>query len=218
MTYRALLSDLDGTLLDTLKDIADSANEVLVRSGFPPHQIESYRYFVGAGMKTLACKALPADHHDDASVDEITALIEEEYSKRWQDNTRPYPGIPELLDTLTTSGIRMAILSNKPQGPVEQMVSALLSPWHFEIVAGARPSFPLKPDATAALQIARQMNLSPSEFLYMGDSAIDMQTASAAGMYPIGVLWGFRTADELLSGGAKVLIQKPSHLLWLLNE
>ena len=112
----------------------------------------------------------------------------------------------------------MAILSNKPQDSAQLMVSRLLPQWSFELVVGALPSAPRKPDPTAALQIARQMNMSPLEFLYLGDSAVDMKTATAANMYPVGALWGFRTADELLSGGAKALIQRPSHLLSLVYE
>ncbi len=218
MKYRALLFDLDGTLLDTLKDIADSANNVLACFGFPQHEVVDYKYFVGSGMRALAFRALPENHRDQATVDKITAQIEKEYSKRWANNTRPYPGIPEMLDALAISGIKMAILSNKPQKPAEQTVSTLLPRWHFEIIAGAQPDVPLKPDPTAALQIAGKMNISPSEFIYLGDSAIDMKTAVAANMYPVGALWGFRMADELLSGGAKALIQKPSQLLSLLCQ
>lgn len=217
MIYRAVLFDLDGTLLNTLHDIADSVNNVLARFGFPQHEVDSYRYFVGSGMSTLAWRILPENHRDQTIVDIITAGIEEEYSKIWTHHTCYYPGIPELLGTLTVLGIKMAILSNKPQWSVEQMVSALLLQSHFEIVAGAQSSLPLKPDPTAALQIARQMNINSNEFLYLGDSAIDMKTAVAANMYPVGALWGFRTADELLASGAKALIQEPSHLLPLLR-
>ena len=213
VTYRAVLFDLDGTLLNTLRDLADSVNNVLVRSGFPPHKVEDYKYFVGSGMKNTVTQALPEDHRDGEIVDILYAQMEEEYSKNWSKHTGPYSGIPELLDTLTTSSIRIAILSNKPQRASEQMVSALLARWHFEIVVGAQAALPLKPDPTAALQIANRMNFDPREFVYLGDSAIDMKTAVAANMYPVGALWGFRAADELLSAGAKELIENPSGLL-----
>jgi len=218
MVYHALLFDLDGTLLDTLRDIADSANSALAYHGFSQHELEAYRYFVGDGVEALATRALPENGRDEMTVGKIMARMGEEYSRRWMDNTRPYQGIPELLDALTDLGIKMAILSNKPQDPAQLMVSTLLPHWSFELVVGALPSAPRKPDPTAALQIARQMNLSPPEFLYLGDSAVDMKTATAANMYPVGALWGFRTADELLSGGAKALIQRPSHLLRLVYE
>jgi len=216
MAYKAVLFDLDGTLVDTLRDLADSTNYVLAAAAFPQHEIEAYRYFVGAGRRVLASRALPEDHRDDETVDRISSEIERVYSRRWTEHTAPYPGIPELLDALTDRGVRLAILSNKPQRPAEVMVSRLLPRWHFDAVEGERPGIPLKPDPSGALEIARRMKLKPVEFLYLGDSATDMQTAVAANMYPVGALWGFRTAEELLAGGAEVLIENPVDLLPLL--
>jgi phosphoglycolate phosphatase len=218
MTYRAVLFDLDGTLVDTLQDLADSANYVLASSGFPQHEVQAYRYFVGSGVQALASMALPEDARDRQTVDIVASRIEEAYSRRWAEHTLPYPGIPELLDALTDLGIRMAVLSNKPQRSAELTVSRLLPRWHFDIVEGERPGVPLKPDPFAALQIARLMKMEPGEFLYLGDSATDMRTAVAAVMYPVGALWGFRTAQELLTGGAKALIQRPVDLLPLLGQ
>jgi phosphoglycolate phosphatase len=211
--YRAVLFDLDGTLLNTLRDLAEAANDVLAGSGFPQHEIEDYRFFVGNGIRVMASKALPEDRRDPATVDKIASQIDETYSKRWAEHTLPYPGIPELLDALTASDIRMAILSNKPHKPAKLMASRLLPRWHFEIVQGEKPGVPLKPDPAAALQIARRMKINPGEFLYLGDSATDMRTAVAAQMYPIGALWGFRTAEELLDGGARALIKYPMELV-----
>ncbi len=218
MAYRALLFDLDGTLLDTLQDIADSVNSALAYFGFPQHELDAYRYFVGDGVEMLAIRALPEDRRDQMTVGKVVARIDEAYSLRWANNTRPFQGIPELLDALTNIGIRMAILSNKGQSFAELTVSTLLPDWHFDLVVGAQPSIPRKPDPTAALQIARQMSLIPTEFLYLGDSAVDMKTAVAANMYPIGALWGYRTANELLTGGARALVEKPTHVLSLLND
>jgi len=218
MAYRALLFDLDGTLLDTLQDIADSVNSALAYFGFPQHELDAYRYFVGDGGEMLAIRALPEDRRDQMTVGKVVARIDEAYSLRWANNTRPFQGIPELLDALTNIGIRMAILSNKGQSFAELTVSTLLPNWHFDLVVGAQPSIPRKPDPTTALQIAKQMSLIPTEFLYIGDSAVDMKTAVAANMYPIGALWGYRTADELLTGGARALVEKPTHVLSLLND
>jgi len=216
MKYSAVLFDLDGTLLDTLKDIADSANSALGYSGFPQHEIEAYKYFIGDGREALAIRALPEHHRNKVTVGKLITYINEEYSKRWANNTHPYQGVSDLLDALTSIGIKMAILSNKPHNLTELMVSRLLPQWQFELVVGALPSVPKKPDPTAALQIARQLNIRTLEFLYLGDSDIDMKTATAADMYPIGALWGFRTADELLASGARALIQQPTDLLHLL--
>ncbi len=218
MAYRALLFDLDGTLLDTLQDIADSVNSALAYFGFPQHELDAYRYFVGDGVEMLAIRALPEDRRDQMTVGKVVARIDEAYSLRWANNTRPFQGIPELLDALTNIGIRMAILSNKGQSFAELTVSTLLPDWHFDLVVGAQPSIPRKPDPTTALRIARQMSLIPTEFLYLGDSAVDMKTAVAAKMYPIGALWGYRTANELLTGGARALVENPMHVLSLLND
>jgi phosphoglycolate phosphatase len=217
MMYQAVLFDLDGTLLNTIRDLADSVNYVLAGSGFPQHEVDAYRYFIGNGIKIMASRALPEDLRNRQTVDKIASQVEEEYSRRWTKHTLPYSGIPELLDALTISGIRMAILSNKPQKPAEIMVSRLLPRWHFDTVEGEKPGIPLKPDPEIALQIARQMNINPDKFLYLGDSATDMLTAVAANMYPIGALWGFRTEEELLAGGAKALIQYPMDLLQFLR-
>ena len=212
MTYKAVLFDLDGTLLDTLKDIADSVNMALDHLGFPQHEVEAYKYFVGDGREALAIRALPEDCRGTANVEKLTTSIEVEYTRRWATNTRAYPGVPDILQTLTDQGIKMAILSNKPQASTEEMVSRFLSKWRFELVLGAQSSLPMKPDPTSALQIAQRLNTPPVEFLYLGDSDVDMKTATEAGMYPVGALWGFRTADELLAGGAKELIQHPTDL------
>jgi phosphoglycolate phosphatase len=217
MNYRAVLFDLDGTLLNTLQDIADSVNGVLETLGFPPHETKAYQLFVGEGEDSLTRKALPPGHRTEEEVDQTLARIREEYAQRWANNTRPYPGVPEMLDSLTGRGIRMAILSNKSQDFTRLTVSRLLEKWHFECVVGVSPSVLKKPDPAAARQIASTMGLKPGEFVYLGDSIVDMKTATAADMYPVGALWGFRNADELLAGGAKVLINQPSQLLSLIG-
>jgi phosphoglycolate phosphatase len=216
MRCRAVLFDLDGTLLDTLKDIANSVNKALLHLGFPRHELEAYKHFVGDGREILAIRTLPEHHRDPATVIKLAASINEEYLKHWGDSTCCYQGIPELLNALTIGNIKMAILSNKPHSFTEIMVPRLLSRWHFEIVVGALSSVPKKPDPTAALQISQRLDIPPSEFIYLGDSDIDMKTATAANMYPIGALWGYRTAEELLAGGAQKLIDHPTDLLRLL--
>ena len=216
MPYRAVLFDLDGTLLNTLEDIASSTNRVLDRLGFPQHTVEAYKYFVGDGREALTVRVLPSGHQDGSTVAEVIACIEKEYSEHWADNTRPYEGIPELLQALTVRGIRMVVLSNKPDDFAKLEVSKFFPQARFELVLGVQSSVPRKPNPTAALEIAEYLNILPSEFLYLGDTDTDMKTANAAGMYAIGVLWGFRTADELVSNGAKALVDKPNDLLRIL--
>jgi phosphoglycolate phosphatase len=214
--YKAVIFDLDGTLLNTIQDLADSVNIVLRRFGFPEHDVESYKYFVGDGIEELACRALPENHRDEAALARSIAAIREEYSKRWANHTRPYEGIPELLDALTARNIKTAILSNKPDESTKATVSKLLPKWHFQFIVGASPAVPKKPNPKAALEIARSLDISPDELIYVGDTATDMATAVAAGMYPVGALWGFRTAEELTQSGAKKLIKEPGDLLELL--
>jgi len=216
MAYKAVLFDLDGTLLDTLEDLADSMNVVLRRFGFPEHPVEPYKYFVGDGVDNLVLRTLPEAHRDPATVQLCMAAMREEYARRWADKTHPYDGIPELLDALTARGIRMAVLSNKPDDFTKLCVARLLPRWRFGLVAGMRPSGPKKPDPAGARAAAEHFGLRPAEVLYLGDTNTDMQTAVAAGMFPVGALWGFRTADELVANGAKVLIEKPLDLLQLL--
>jgi phosphoglycolate phosphatase len=213
--FRALISDLDGTLLDTLQDLADSVNVALARMGLPQHPLEAYRYFVGDGRRLMALRSLPEDKRDEETLESLLAHIGEVYSVHYMDHSQPFPGIPELLDTLTADGVRLSVLSNKPHYYTAPIVAKVLSRWNFEVVAGESPEVPKKPDPTGALRIITQMNLKPEECLYIGDSGVDMQTAVAAGMYPVGVLWGYRTADELRDNGAQVLVQQPTDILQL---
>jgi phosphoglycolate phosphatase len=213
LKHRAVLFDLDGTLLNTLQDIADSVNKGLEYLGFPQHNTEAYKNLVGEGREVLAQRALPENHRDNGTVHKLLAYINAEYTAHWADNTRPYPGIPELLDALTANDIKMTVLSNKADDLTKMNVSKMLSRWRFALIVGSKPAVPNKPDPTAALQIVKQLDISPAEFLYLGDSGIDMETAKGAGMYPVGALWGFRSAEELLATGAKALIKQPQALL-----
>ncbi len=218
MNYKAVIFDLDGTLLDSLEDIAVSMNSVLIRSGFPPHPVASYRGFIGEGIGNLVKRVLPEGHRDDSTLQQHVSGMLEEYGRRWSENTRPYSGIPELLDALTHRKVRMAVLSNKMHDFTKKMVAALLAAWQFDYVVGAQAALPQKPDPAGALLIAGKSGIRAEEFLYLGDSHIDMKTARSAGMYPAGALWGFQTADELIAGGARVLLKKPLELLELFEK
>jgi phosphoglycolate phosphatase len=213
MKYRAVLFDLDGTLLNTLEDLAGSVNRGLAAMKLPQHKVEAFRYFVGDGREEMAKRALPPEKRDAASLGRLVDFINRDYTLHWSDHTCLYPGVSSLLDELTRRNILMNILSNKPHDFTCDMVSRLLGSWQFEMVFGAMPCVPKKPDITQALNIARSLKISPEEFIYLGDSDIDMKTAVNAGMYPVGALWGFRTADELRAGGAGLLIEKPAYLL-----
>lgn len=214
--FKAVLFDLDGTLLDTVGDLANSMNAVLERRGFPRHDKDAYKQFVGDGMEVLVRRALPESCRDHRLAETCLLAMREEYSSRWRQTTCPYDGIPDLLDTISARKLKMAVLSNKPDDFTREMVSVLLAAWRFDAVVGARPEVPKKPDPTAALAIARDLGVTPIQVLYLGDSGTDMQTARAAEMFAVGALWGFRTAAELKANGAQMLIVRPLDLLGLL--
>ena len=216
--FKAILFDLDGTLLDTLADIAGAANAGLKALGFPEHPIESYRRFVGDGAGCLARRVLPEDHQEDETVDRCRLVIASEYAKCWADNTKPYPGVPEMLAELQGRGIPMAVLSNKPHDATLTVVKGYFPDCHFQVVRGALPSVPVKPDPAGAIQIAEELDILPERFVYLGDTDTDMRTAVGAGMFAAGALWGFRTAEELTANGAKVLVKTPQEVLNLFER
>jgi phosphoglycolate phosphatase len=218
MRYRAVLFDLDGTLLDTLDDLATAANRVLASMELPVHPVDAYRYFVGDGLRSLMERVLPETGRSPAKVDEAVAAFQTTYAKNWDEHTIPYPGIAEMLDRLTTKGLKLSILSNKPDVFTQLCVQRLLPQWTFDPLLGQRPGVPKKPHPTAALEIARLLALRPNEILYVGDTATDMQTARTAGMDSVGVLWGFRTATELREAGATHLITHPDKLLPIISS
>jgi phosphoglycolate phosphatase len=217
MQNTAVLFDLDGTLLDTLADLADAMNHVLLRRGFAVHSPEAYKTFIGDGVEILVRRVLPPACDDPAVQAECAAEMRDEYGKRWADKTRPYPGVAGLLDALSARGVSMAVLSNKPHEFTVLCVERLLGRWRFAAVRGAEPGQARKPDPAGALAIAAQLGRAPREVVYLGDTNTDMQTARAAGMFPVGALWGFRTAEELLASGAERLVGEPLELLAVLD-
>jgi phosphoglycolate phosphatase len=217
MPFRATLFDLDGTLLDTLTDIAHAANEALAMEGFPARTEADYLRFVGDGIATTLRRALPPDRADDALVGRCEANFQVTYGRGWNVHTRPYAGIPELLDALSAQGILLAILSNKADDFAKQIGETYLAPWPFRAIVGLRKGVPRKPDPTAALEIAATLNVEPASCVFVGDSAVDIQTGRAAGMFPVGVSWGFQTVEMLREAGAGAIIDHPRELLELLD-
>lgn len=218
MKYNAVIFDLDGTLLDTIDDLADSVNAVLKGSSLPIHDTDSYRYFVGTGLKNLVRKALPDSFRTSDNINKYTDAVAKEYGARWDKKTRPYAGIIDMLSTLTGIGVKMSILSNKPHKFTLKVVEKFLPANCFEYVFGDREGVPKKPDPAGALEISSLMNIPPERFLYVGDSDTDMITATSAGMYPIGVKWGFRDPNELIRTGAKTILENPQELLAFFRE
>lgn len=215
MPFSAIIFDLDGTLLNTIDDIADAANSVLFKMGFPTHVTDDYKIMVGEGMRFLALRALPKEKRDEETVLRWAGLVKRAFREAWPGETKPYDGIENLLDELSRRKVKLAILSNRPDDLTKMMVKDMLPRWGFEVMVGAKEGQPLKPDPTMALEISKVLRCRPEECVFLGDSNVDMEAAAAAHMYPIGALWGFRTAEELLVHGAKRLIKSPGDVLEL---
>ena len=212
-TYRAAIFDLDGTLVNSLDDLADSANAMLSSYGVPTHPVDPYRYFVGNGSRKLIERCLPKEQGSDpAFVDEALARYKEIYAQHTQDKTRPYDGIQDMLDELQRRHIPLGICTNKHQSAAEDIVNAMFPAGTFQSIMGDQPSLPRKPDPKKVLMIAEKFGVGPSAVAYFGDTSVDMDTAKNAGFFPVGVLWGFRPKEELVEHGAKVLLEKPMEL------
>jgi phosphoglycolate phosphatase len=207
--------DLDGTLADTLDDIATAANAVLAALDRPAHSVAAYRRFVGHGATWLFEQALGEAHRELAP--RAKTMIEAHFREHGHPLTKAYDGVADMLDALTQRGIVLAVLSNKPDAAAKHTVETKFGRWRFDRVLGHRDDLPLKPDPTSARLICDELNIAPSQWLYMGDSEVDMRTAKAASMFAVGATWGFRDRDELLAGGADRLIDHPVELLDLLD-
>jgi phosphoglycolate phosphatase len=218
MQYKAVIFDLDGTLLDTLDDLADAGNRVLAAAGLPVYPVERYRFFVGDGLQVLIERIVPPERRDREQVAALVEAFREDYGRNWAVRTRLYEGVAPLLTALQAEGLTMNVLSNKPDDFTRLCVREFLHDWDFREVLGLRPGTARKPDPAGALHIAEKLGLSPSAILYLGDTATDMQTAVAAGMYAVGALWGFRTAEELLASGAAALAGQPLDIIGLIGK
>jgi phosphoglycolate phosphatase len=216
MRFDGVLFDLDGTLVDTLEDLADAMNRVLDGERLPGHGYAEYQRMIGHGIHQLVSDALPADRRDEPTIARCFARMMADYGEHSLIKTHPYDGVAELLSALKAAGLKLAVLSNKADEPTQRIAAALFADGHFDTVAGARPDVPLKPDPAGALLAAASLGLEPSRIVYVGDSPTDMRTALAAGMTPVGVSWGFRTREELVEAGASTVLDEPLELLRLI--
>ena len=212
-----VIFDLDGTLLDTIEDLGDSVNEVLRSRRLPEHSYDDYREYIGDGMEMLIRRSLPgelaADHGELAAV---LGDYQAAYGRNWNNKSRPYEGIPECLESLNRQGVKLAVLSNKPDHFTKLCVSELLSGTAFAEVSGDRDGIPRKPDPGGALAIAGELGIAAGRTLFAGDTNVDITTAVGAGMVPVGVLWGFRGEDELRKAGARHLVTHPDEIVRLI--
>lgn len=216
--WKACIFDLDGTLADTLESIAGIANRVLACYGLDPQLVEAFKRFAGDGGRKLMERCLRASGGSLDCLDEAEQLYRDFFAENPLDQVKPYSGIPETLRTLKRRGLRLAVCSNKPHEAAVQVVEGLFGPDLFDFVQGQMPELPRKPAPDGPLLLARRMGAKPAECLYVGDTNTDMDTGRAAGMYTVGVLWGFRNRAELEAHEARRVICRPEELLALLEE
>ena len=215
MNYEAVIFDLDGTLINSIEDLADSCNDMLIAFDLPVHDVEAYKYFVGNGIAKLVERSLPAEKAEDKEFcNKALDKFREIYNGRVLNKTRAYTGVRETLTKLMGKEIPMAVCTNKPMDAAKTIINILFEPGTFKMVIGDRPGYARKPDPANVLYITEQLGVTPDKVVYVGDSGVDMQTAVNAGFLPVGALWGFRQEDELVANGAKLVIEKPTDLLF----
>lgn len=211
MSIKACIFDLDGTLLDTLTDLADSVNAALRDYLLPERSKAEIRQFVGNGVARLIARSVP-ENLDEQTVAKVFADFKFIYEKNKSLTTKPYPGIEDLLETLSLSGIRLAVLSNKADDAVQSLMKEFF-PEIFEVIQGETPEVQRKPAPDGLLSIMKKMNLSPEEVIYIGDSEVDIETAQRADIKLVACSWGFRSTEQLRSAGAINIIETPQEVL-----
>ncbi|MFY9107809.1 HAD family hydrolase [Aliarcobacter cryaerophilus] len=212
---KTVIFDLDGTLLDSIEDIASSMNKVLESLQLPTHKIEDYKHFVGGGVDILVENAL--NNQSKEIKDEVTKRFKVEYDGKLHSKTLPYDGIYDLLDELKKLDINLAVLSNKPHEFTVSYVNHFFKNYNFKEIHGQKKDVPKKPDPKAALDIVKCLDSSCENTYFIGDTKIDMQTAKSANMTAIGVLWGFRDEKELRDFGADFIVSNPLEILKIIK-
>jgi len=207
---RLCVFDLDGTLVDSLQDIGETANECLELLGIPTHPVSTYRYMVGEGFVSLCERALAGRHPE--LHDRMIELARARYRTRALRHTRPYAGVPGLVHAVLQAGMRAAVLSNKPHDMTARIVEHYWGDGEFGIVLGHRPPTPRKPDPTSLLAICAQLGAAPGETVLVGDTPTDVHTARAAEAQCIAVTWGFRTRADLVEAGAEHIVDTPAEV------
>ncbi len=218
MDKRLAIFDLDGTLLDTVADLANATNYALALSGYTTHPTEAYYQFVGNGINMLFFRALPEEARTEENVMRIRSLFVPYYNEHNADDSRPYPGVSELLNTLQESGITLAVASNKYQQATLKLVKHFFPDIRFAAIYGQREGIPVKPDPTIVNDILSETGIAHEHTIYIGDSGVDMLTAHNAQVESIGVTWGFRDQEELQENGACHIVDKAEEILPLMTR
>lgn len=210
---KLVIFDLDGTLLDTIKDLGEAANNALSRAGFPTHSLSSYPFFVGNGVSRLLERVLPEDARSQANVDMLRRYFTEYYGDHCTVHTAPYPGIPQLLQQLTEAGVKVAVASNKYQAAVTALIAHYFPSIQWAAVEGQKDDYPVKPDPSIVFDILSKVPTPKADVIYVGDSGVDMETARRACVASVGVTWGFRPVKELREYYAEHIVNRPSEIL-----
>lgn len=216
---KLIIFDLDGTLLDTLEDIANACNHALKQCGHPTRELKEYNMLVGRGIDNLFRGALPAEYRNEEMVREMRSYFIPYYNGHKCDFTKPYPGIVETLESLACKGVKFAVASNKYQEGTEQLVRKYFDMFDFIKILGQREGKPIKPDPQIVLEAMEGMeDIRPDEVLYCGDSDVDMQTGINAGVRTVGVTWGFRTREELEAYSPFAVVDNPEEIIEVTNK
>ena len=217
---KGVIFDLDGTILNTIDDLADSMNYMLSHFGYPQHSDLFYHMqAVGSGAKNYMKKCLPeAVQGDEAQLEKCLAFYKAYYNEHSSIKTKPYEGVKDMMEFLMEKDIKIAILSNKPDAPVKTLAKKWFSDVNIPFVYGEREGIPRKPEPQGPLAIADEMGLAPSEIAFVGDSDVDIKTGINAGMTSIGVLWGFRTKEQLTDAGAVLLVETAQEFVSLIKQ
>lgn len=215
MKFNAVFFDLDGTLANSLEDLANSVNYVLTLKGFPTHKTECFKMFAGDGILKMIERAVPDEYKSTPIVAELKDMFMEYYAEHYADNTVAYNGLTELVSTLKQKGLKLAVVTNKAQEMAEKVVEKLFGN-SFDYILGLREGIPAKPDPTGIFMAMKELNVKPEECAFVGDTGMDVAGGVNAGAYPIGVLWGFREKEELIKFGAKEFATNADELLKLI--
>ena len=211
--------DLDGTLLNTIKDLGEAVNFALDKNGFHTHSIASYPFFVGNGVRRLIERSLPEDARKQSTVvDTMLRDFKQYYNEHNTDRTQPYDGMPELLHQLQEQGVKLAVASNKYQQATEKIIGHFFADIDWVAVVGQQEGVPVKPDPSIIFMILSQAKVAKQDTLYVGDSGIDMEAARRACVDSVGVTWGFRPVKELKENHANVIINKPIDILPIIEN
>jgi len=210
--YKGIIFDLDGTLMNTIEDIGDSVNEVLQAFNLSSYSYEEYKKKVGGGFRKLILNSFPEDTNEN-TIDRALEMLYQIYAEKYLNKTRPYDGIKDLLDILSKNDIKLGVNSNKKDEYTKNIINKFFNDIPFVKICGEREGIQNKPDPTAALEIAKSMNLKVEEIIFIGDSKTDISTAKNAQMDSIGVLWGFRGREELVKAHAKYIVSNWEEIL-----